>query len=146
MSGRYNSHRQLVDCLAHRVVEIVQLLPVQSPLEGRTDVGAGQPEFDVVHLVGHLVLGAFQSTIGEQKARRLTLTIVRMTTTEPKAALAGVILEASLARFKPSMVTFNTETMLPRPLGRWDSTFMVKTRGGGERTVRRAGRKEGLGP
>jgi len=55
------SHRQLFDCLAHGVVELVQPLPAQSPVEGGADVSAGQPKFDVIHLVGHLVLGAFQT-------------------------------------------------------------------------------------
>ena len=67
MRDRYNSRRQLVDCLAHGVIEIVQPLPVQSPVERFTDVSTGQPEFDVVHLVGQIVLGAFQSIIDQQK-------------------------------------------------------------------------------
>ena len=57
-----SSRRQLLDCLAHRVVELVQPLPAQSPVEGGADAGAGQPKFDVIHLVRHLVLGVFQTT------------------------------------------------------------------------------------
>ena len=32
-------------------------------VEGATDVSAGQPKFDVAHLIDHHVLGAFQSII-----------------------------------------------------------------------------------
>jgi len=37
------------------------------------------------------------------------LIIVRRMLAEPKTALAGVILETSFARFKPSMATFKDE-------------------------------------
>ena len=57
-----NSRRQLVDCLDHRIVEIVQPPPLQSPVEGGTDISAGQPEFDVIHLVDHRVLSPFHPT------------------------------------------------------------------------------------
>ena len=50
----------MVDCLADRVVEVVQPLPGQSPVEGSTNIGAGQPEFDVIRLVYHRVLHAFR--------------------------------------------------------------------------------------
>ena len=46
-----------------------------------------------------------------------TRIIARITLTEPKTALAGVILEASLARFKASMVMFSDERMLSRRFG-----------------------------
>ena len=52
--------------------------------------------------------------------------IVRITLTEPKTALAGVMLEASFARFKASMAVFNTETTPSCSLGRWDSVFIVE--------------------
>ena len=147
MHGRRNSRRKLVDCLAHRVVEIVQFLPAQPPVQGGTDICTGQPKFDVVHLVGHLVLSAFQSTIDQQKTRRkLTLIIVRITLTVPKTALAGVMLDASFARFKASTATFNAVIVPSRSLGRWDPAFMVETRGCGERTVQRGGREEDLEP
>ena len=136
MRGWCNSRRQLLDCLAHGTIEIIQPLPVQPPIEGGTDVSAGQPKFDVIHPVDHRVLGAFQSAIDQQKTRRkLTLIIRRITLTEPKMVLAGVILESSLARSKASMAAFNAEIAPSRPLGRWDSTSMVKTRGSRERTV-----------
>ena len=106
------------DRFAHRVVEIVQLLPVQTSVEGGADVRAGQPKFDVINLVDHLVLGASQSAIYQRKTRRLTLIIARTTLTEPKTALAGVMLESSFARFKVSMVAFKAEIALSRPLGR----------------------------
>ena len=52
----YSSHRQLHDCLAHGVAEVVQPLPVQSPIEGGADVSAGQPKFDIITLVDHCIL------------------------------------------------------------------------------------------
>ena len=140
MRDRYNSRRQLVDCLAHRVIEIVQPLPVQSSVEGRTDVGAGQPKFNVVHLIGQIVLDTFQSIIDRQITRRkLTLIVARITLTEPKMALAGVALETSLARFKTSTAAFNAETMPYLSLGRWDSASMVESRSSEERTVQCGG-------
>ena len=51
-------------------------------------------------------------------------------------AFAGVTLESSFARFKASMAAFNAVTAPFCPLGRWDSAFMVGTRGSCERTVR----------
>jgi len=67
--------------------------------------------------------------------RRLALIVVRMMLTEPKTALAGVMLESSFARFKASMVVFNTRIVPSLPLGRWDSAPMVETGGSWERTV-----------
>jgi hypothetical protein len=123
-----NSPRQLLDRFTHAVVEVVQPLPVQSPVQGGTDVNASQPKFDVICIVDHRVLGAFQSVFDQQEAgRELTLIIARITPTEPKTALAGVILESSFARFKASMAAFNDEIVLSRPLGRWDSASMVET-------------------
>ena len=36
---------------------------------------------------------------------------------EPNAALAGVMVDISFARFRASMVTFNEEMTSPRPFG-----------------------------
>jgi len=134
----YNSRRQLLDCLAHGAVEVVQPLPIQSSVQGGTDFSAGQPKFDVIHLVNHRVLGAFQPTFDQQKTRReLTLITVRITLTEPKTAWAGVILESSFARFKASIAPFSTEIVLSRSLGSRDSASMVETRSscGGNRAA-----------
>ena len=38
------------------LAEIVQLLSVHSPVEGPTDIGAEQSDFDVIHFVDHRVL------------------------------------------------------------------------------------------
>jgi len=51
-----DSRRQLPDCFQHRVAEVAQRLPLQSPVQGGTDVGAGQPEFDVISLVDNRIL------------------------------------------------------------------------------------------
>ena len=56
--------------------------------------------------------------------------IVRRMATEPKTALAGVMLEISLARFRPSMAMFSEERTPSRPLGCWDLSVMVETQGG----------------
>ena len=48
--------------------------------------------------------------------------------TEPKTTLAGVMLEASFARFKASMATFNEERVPPRPFGCWDSVSMGRNK------------------
>ena len=72
--------------------------------------------------------------------------IERITLTEPKTALAGVILESSFARFKTSMDPFNAEIAPSRPFGRRDSISMAETRDGCERTVQREGLEEGLEP
>jgi len=63
-----------------------------------------------------------------QTRRKLTLVIVRITLTDPKTALAGVILETSFARFMVSMATFNAEMAPSRSFGRWDSASMVGAR------------------
>ena len=72
--------------------------------------------------------------------------VVRITLTEPKTAPAGVILESSLARFKASIAVFNVEIAPSRPLGRWDLSSMVETRGNCERTVRCESYEEGPEP
>ena len=143
MCCRCNSHRQLVDRLAHRSIEIIQHLPVQYPAEGCTDVGAGQPKFDTIGPVDQLVLGPFQSTIGLQETRRKpTLIVERMTLTEPKTAFAGAMLAMSFARFKVSMAAFNAEMVFSRPSDSWDSDAMVEARGSCGVIVRREGCEE----
>jgi len=57
---------------------------------------------------------------------KLTLIIVRITLTEPKAAFAGVILNASFARFMASMAVFKEERVPSRRLGRRDFVSMGK--------------------
>jgi len=37
-----NSRRELIDCFNHRIVKLVQPLPLQSPVEGDTNISAGQ--------------------------------------------------------------------------------------------------------
>jgi hypothetical protein len=52
--------------------------------------------------------------------RKCTLTTVKVTLTELKTAFAGVTLEISFARFRPSMARFNAERVPSRPLGWWE--------------------------
>ena len=51
--------------------------------------------------------------------------------------MAGAIDETFSARFVASIAAFNVSA-----LGRWDSVFMVETRGGDERNVQREGSEE----
>ena len=53
---------------------------------------------------------------------------MRRTLTEPKTALAGVMLEISFARFVASMATSSEERTLPRPFGRWELLSMNRTK------------------
>jgi len=62
-----NSRRQLADRLNHRVVKIVQLPPLQSPVERGTDISAGQPKLDVIHLIDHRILGPLHPPIVHQR-------------------------------------------------------------------------------
>ena len=62
--------------------------------------------------------------------------------TEPKTALAGVMLETSFARFSVSMATFSEERAPSRPLCRWNLATMAQTQGSCEKTVLRAGCEE----
>ena len=52
--------------------------------------------------------------------------MVRRTITELKAALAGVILQISFARFRASMVMVNVERALRRSVGGWKFACMVE--------------------
>jgi len=58
-----------------------------------------------------------------EKRGERTLIIVRRTLTEPKTALAGVMLDTSFARFTASMATFNDERASSRRFS------MVESRG-----------------
>ena len=60
--------------------------------------------------------------------------IVKRTLTEPKTALAGVMLETSFARFMASMATFNEETAPPLRFCLLELASMVETRGSGGKT------------
>jgi len=54
--GWFDSRSQLLDCLEHRFVELIQSSPVQPPVEGGTDVGATKPELDVIAFADHRIL------------------------------------------------------------------------------------------
>ena len=69
--------------------------------------------------------------------------IVRITLTESKAALAGVMFDTPFARFKVSMAAFNAEIGPSRSLCRRELVSMVEIRGSCKRTVQREGREEG---
>lgn len=132
---RFHSRRQLLDCLDHGLVEVIHSSPVHPPAKGCTDVGAGQPELNIVHLVGHRVLCTLANNRLPQTGRTPTLIVVRITLTEPKAALAGVMPNESFARLTPSIAAFKEERVVSRRFGRWGLVAMVKTRGSCEKTV-----------
>jgi hypothetical protein len=52
----FNPHRQPIHRLAHGLTEVVLFLPVHCPFKGSTNIGAGQPEVDIVGFVGHEIL------------------------------------------------------------------------------------------
>jgi len=62
--------------------------------------------------------------------------------TVPKAAVAGVTVEASFATFTTLIATFNEERAPSRCLGGWDSVVIVG--GSCEEAVRRVGCEEEL--
>jgi len=68
--------------------------------------------------------------------------MVRRMLTEPKTALAGVMLESSFARFSPLMATSSEERTPSHPFGRLDLSAMVETQGSREKAVRGAGCEE----
>ena len=80
--------------------------------------------------------------MSSEKGGGRTLIIVRRTLTEPKTALAGVILDTSFARFITSMATFNNERASSGRFCRGESASMVKSR----ETVRQAGCENGSKP
>ena len=71
---------------------------------------------------------------------------MRRILTDPKTALAGVILETSFARFMASMAMFNEERVPFCSFGRWGLASIVGIQGGGENTVLRADCEEGSRP
>ena len=74
------------------------------------------------------------------------MTIVRRMLTDPKTALAGVIVEISFARFMASMAIFNEEIVPSGPFGRWGLASIVETQRGGENTVVRGAVRKGPSP
>ena len=64
-----------------------------------------------------------------QNRKKRTPIIVKITATEPKTALAGVMLEISFARFEASMSTFKAERTPSRSFGRWEFVAIDETRG-----------------
>ena len=138
--------RQLIYRLVHRLTEIIEFLSIHPPVEGSADIGAAQPEFDVILFVDHRILDTCKSGVHHRRiGRKRTLTIVRRTLTEPKAAFAGVIPAISFARFRDSMATFNEERAPSRPFGRWEFVSIVGNRGSCEKVARREGCEEGPG-
>ena len=72
--------------------------------------------------------------------------MTRRMATEPIIALAGVALEASLARFRASMAMFSEERTPSCPFGCWDLSVMVKGQDSRERAELHAGCAEASEP
>ncbi|KAF9787227.1 hypothetical protein BJ322DRAFT_1054187 [Thelephora terrestris] len=68
-----------------------------------------------------------------------SLIIVRMIAAEAKAALAGVMLTISFARFMPSIVILSAERAPSRPFDCFGSVAIFQTRGGREKRVQHSG-------
>ena len=90
------------------MIEIIRLLSSHSSVKGFTNVGAGQPKLNIVHFIGHGILVAHEHRMNLRR-RKHTLTVIRRTLMAAKAAVAGVMLKASFARFMASMATFSKE-------------------------------------
>ena len=71
------------------------------------------------------------------KVRKFTRIIVRRMLAVPNAALAGIILETSFARFRASIATFSEEGTPSRPFGRWKLAVMGETQGSCKRAAQR---------
>ena len=68
--------------------------------------------------------------------------MMRRVATEPKTGFTGVVLVASLARFRASMAVFKAGITLPRPFRRWELPVMVESQGSREKAVRGEGYEE----
>jgi len=68
---RSNSRRQSFYRVTHRLVEVVHLLSIHSPGEGPTDIGAEQPEIDIIAFVNHCVLAMCEPDVFRRRERNL---------------------------------------------------------------------------
>ena len=68
--------------------------------------------------------------------------MVSRVTTEPKTGFTGVVLVASLARFRTSMAVFKAGITFPRPFRCWELSVIVEMQGSYEEAVRREGCEE----
>jgi hypothetical protein len=60
---RLNLRCQLIDCLAHGLIEDIHLFSVHPSVKSVADVGAGQSELDIIRLVEHRILYTYQPAI-----------------------------------------------------------------------------------
>ena len=67
MRHRFDPRRQLAYRLAHGLAEVVQFLPIHSPVEGSTDIGAAQPEFDVFLFIDHRILDTCEHEVHRRR-------------------------------------------------------------------------------
>jgi hypothetical protein len=76
----------LFDRPEHRLGEFVQLSPIQTQVEGFTDISIGEPKFDVILLIGHgdLKKRETEAVVGDHRAD-VTLIMVRRALAEPNA-------------------------------------------------------------
>ena len=75
-----------------------------------------------------------EHSVVEEEER--TLIMVSRRPTEPKTALAGVILATSFARFIASIARFSEEMVPSRPFSRRDLASIVQTRRSGKKRSR----------
>ena len=132
----FNSRLQLIYRITHRLAEVVHPLSIHSPVKGCTNIGAEQPELDVILFIDHRILPMCEPCTFRHKRRGHTRIMVRMMATEPKTALAGGILEISLVRCRLSMAMFSKKRTPSCPFGCWDLSAMVETQGSCEEVGR----------
>jgi len=53
---RFDPRRQLIYRFTHGLTEVLQFLSIHSPVKRSTDIGAAQPEFNILMFVHHRIL------------------------------------------------------------------------------------------
>ena len=123
------SRSKLPNRLKYGLTDLTHSPSAHPPVKGFTYVGASQPELDIVCFIDHRVLATCKPWIYcWRRGGEHTLIIVRRTLTEPKTALAGVMLETSFARFMASMATFNAERIPSLGFCPWEFASIVESR------------------
>ena len=69
----FNSRRQLIYRITHGLAEVVQFLPVHSPIKSSTDIGTGQPELDIILFIDHCVLAMCESRSSHRGKEKMYL-------------------------------------------------------------------------
>ena len=114
------------------MIELIRSPCTYPLIKGFTDVGTGQPQFDVVHFFDHRALCTLAGNRPTKTGREPTLIRVRRTLAEVNSVLAGVTPVDSFARFKAPMTVFGEERASFCP---WVPVAMVKMQDSWGKTV-----------